>query len=305
MNLEHERCSELLGPLLRGELSEQQATSVEDHIAGCEECRAEKEGLQALIGAPALMSVPAEPLTEFEKARLRRAVAGAMPAASPAARTIVSEPGKPWAARIAPYLGTAAALILVVFGATQLDLGGSDDDSGAGDGTAIEQDSSGGGRGADEGASNDTAVTSGEALAEDGAPAPGPSFEPEAGDIERTGLRRFGSTDPLFKSFALTLTTDDAESLNEQYLRDLASAGAAAGDPATITECGQQVLTSQDSPTLPAYAGYGELEKKDVLMMGFVYSGADAGPLDKFMLWIWPRDDCSIPSEYQFGKIKP
>jgi len=279
---------------------------VEDHIAGCEECRAEKEGLKALTGAPALLSVPAEPLTELERARLHRAVAGAMPAASPAARTIVSEPGKPWAARIAPYLGTAAALILVVFGATQLDLGGSDDESGAGDGgAAIERDGSDGAGGGDEGASNDTAVTSGDAFAEDNAPVPGPSFEPEAGDIERTSLRRFGSRDPLFKSFALTLTTDDAENLDQQYLRDLATAGAATGDPATITECGEQILSAQNDPTLPAYAGYGELESEDVLMMGFVYSGADAGPLDKFMLWIWPRDDCSIPSEYQFGKIKP
>ena len=83
------------------------------------------------------------------------------------------------------------------------------------------------------------------------------------------------------------------------------SCPAATGDPATITECGEQILSAQNDPTLPAYAGYGELESEDVLMMGFVYSGADAGPLDKFMLWIWPRDDCSIPSEYQFGKIKP
>ena len=40
-------------------------------------------------------------------------------------------------------------------------------------------------------------------------------------------------------------------------------------------------------------------------MMGFVYSAEDSGPLDKFMLWIWPRGDCSVPDEYQFGTIKP
>ena len=65
------------------------------------------------------------------------------------------------------------------------------------------------------------------------------------------------------------------------------------------------MLGAQDNPTLPAYAGYGEMEERDVLMMGFVYTPTENGPLDKFMLWIWPRGDCSVPEEYQFGLIKP
>ena len=133
MNLEHDRCSELLGPLLRGELSEQEARSVEDHIAGCEECRAEKRGLQALLGAPEVMKVSAEALSEIERARLHKAVSAAMPGS----RTIVSEPAKPWTARIAPYLGAAAAVILLAFGVTQVDLGGSDDEGASDGGAAV------------------------------------------------------------------------------------------------------------------------------------------------------------------------
>ncbi|MGH2755955.1 MAG: zf-HC2 domain-containing protein, partial [Actinomycetota bacterium] len=138
MNLEHERCSELLGPLLRGELSERETALVKEHLAGCEECRAERLGLEALAGAPGVMAVSAEPLSELERARLHRAVSAALPHP----RTIVPDTPKPWVARLAPYLGAAAALVLVVFGVTQMDLGGSDEDAGfstrdeAGDGGA-------------------------------------------------------------------------------------------------------------------------------------------------------------------------
>jgi hypothetical protein len=299
MNLEHDRCSELLGPLLRGELSEREATSVEDHIAGCEDCRAERKGLEALIGARA----PIEPLSDLERARLHRAITEAMPAGAHSARTIVPEPAKPWTARIAPYLGAAAALVLVVFGATQIDLGGSDEGGAATGGAALRESDASGGGGDGGGSANDT--VSGEAAVADSAPAPGPSFQPDAGTIERESLRRFGARNEPFTTFARSYETKDAAQLTEPYLDDLAAAGAETGDPDTIVQCGRQVLDSQDGPTLPAYAGYGEMEERDVLMMGFVYSAADSGPLDKFMLWVWPRDDCSIPSEYQFGTIKP
>jgi hypothetical protein len=303
MSLEHDRCSELLGPLLRGELSEQDAISVEEHIAGCEECRAERRGLEALTSAPGVMKVSAEPLSEIERARLHRAIADALPAS----RTVVSEPPKPWGARIAPYLGAAAAVILVVFGATQINLGGSDDD-GAESGAASLDSSTEGGGGGDRAGDTEGIASQGGAVAAEDAPAPGPSFDADAGVIERSSLRDFGSEDVLFKSFAQTYQVEDAEELKTEYLRMLATDDSArelsdASDG--ITECGNQILTQQDNPTLPAYAGYGELEKQDVLMMGFVYSAADSGPLDKFMLWVWPRGDCSIPTESQSGKIKP
>ena len=307
MNLEHDRCSELLGPLLRGELSEREARSVEDHIAGCEECRAEKRGLQALLGAPEVMKVSAEELSDIERARLHKAVRAALPGS----RTIVSEPPKPWTARIAPYLGAAAAVILVAFGVTQFDLGGSDDEGTADGGAALresDEEAFNDQGGAEAGAGGDSAD-----VAED-APDPGPSFESNAGVIQRNELRRFGSKEEPFVTFSQTFAVEDAETLRTKFLSDLDGAAQrtlsntseeSLSDEDTITECGEQVLEAQDNPTLPAYAGYGQLEKKDVLMMGFVYSAEDSGPLDKFMLWIWPRGDCSVPDEYQFGTIKP
>ena len=306
MNLDHDRCSELLGPLLRGELSEREARSVEDHIAGCEECRAEKRGLQALAGAPEVMKVSAEELSDIERARLHKAVRAAMPGS----RTIVSEPPKPWTARIAPYLGAAAAVILVAFGVTQFDLGGSDDEGAADGGAALRESDEdvSSGEAAPEGVAGDAAGEAGE-----DAPAPNPSFESTAGVIQREELRDFGSKEEPFVTFSQTYAVEDAETLGTKFLSDLDGAAMrtlntseeSLSDEDTITECGEQVLEAQDNPTLPAYAGYGQLEKKDVLMMGFVYSAEDSGPLDKFMLWIWPRGDCSVPDEYQFGTIKP
>jgi hypothetical protein len=167
----------------------------------------------------------------------------------------------------------------------------------------VERDQSAEGAGGGNDADDSVADGLGESAKD--APAPGPSFEPEAGTIERNSLRRFGARDTLFKNFASSYVTEDADELTQPYLEDLADASAPVGDPDTVTECGQQVIDSQENPTLPAYAGYGELDERDVLMMGFVYSAENSGPLDKFMLWIWPRDDCSIPNEYQFGTIHP
>ena len=266
--------------------------------------RAEKRGLQALIGAPEVMKVSAEELSDIERARLRKAVSAAMPGS----RTIVSEPSKPWTARIAPYLGAAAVVILVAFGVTQFDLGGSDSESSSDGGAAVqESDEGSSGEDAPEGGGGDTA-----GVAED-APAPNPSFESTAGVIQRSELRNFGSKEEPFVTFSRTFAVEDAEALGTKFLSDLDDAATrttntseeSLSDEDTITECGEQVLEAQDNPTLPAYAGYGELERKAVLMMGFVYSAEDSGPLDKFMLWIWPRGDCSVPDEYQFGTIKP
>jgi hypothetical protein len=59
---------------------------------------------------------------------------------------------------------------------------------------------------------------------------------------------------------------------------------------------------------LATFGAHGVLRRgettRDALLLGFAYSSGDRGPLDRFMFWVWPRDDCEAPLDYVSARIK-
>lgn len=70
MSFDHDRCSELLGPYLRGELDPASSREVGEHLDGCDPCRSELTALEALA------ATEPPPLSELQKARLRQSLPG-------------------------------------------------------------------------------------------------------------------------------------------------------------------------------------------------------------------------------------
>ncbi len=119
MKINHELCSELLGPFLRGELDEVRRQEVEAHLTSCPECSEELRALQILEEAepgPATLS-------ELEIARLHRDVWAAVGA-------VPGQERRSLGARLVPFLGTAAVLALFAVGAVTLGGGGADQRAG-------------------------------------------------------------------------------------------------------------------------------------------------------------------------------
>jgi hypothetical protein len=76
MSIERYHISELLGPYVRGELDEGRAREVEEHLPTCGECRAELDAVEALQKAEP------DPLTEIQRASIRRALPSRPPTVS-------------------------------------------------------------------------------------------------------------------------------------------------------------------------------------------------------------------------------
>lgn len=315
MTDEHHPISELLAPYERGELGAPETAAVEDHLASCDECRAELAGVRALFGAPG----PA--MEEIERARLRRAVLSATTGQR------AEPPGPSLASRIAPALGAAALLALFVFGAAQLftgGLGGDDSgesatdaagraDSGSDEsalayqdgalglpatgprsseglavGAAPEEDTA-------EGQSSDGDTASGDAGGDEPAAAeiadsadPQPYFEPQPRVLSERALHRLGRSRDPFAAFSLAYMAGDGT--DREALTTALS--LASPEPGEVRACANGVL-DQDANAVPAYGALGSFEGRYTLVLGFVTAPRASAALSRYDIWVWNFGDCS------------
>src|SRR5918999_657810 len=120
MTIDHDRCSELIAPFVRGELDERAAAEVREHLDGCDACSAEERGVRALLAA---QTEP--PMSELERVRMHRQLENAVVAER--GREAKAPRRKEAGARIAALGAAAAAVLLVVGGFLYLGLGGGSD----------------------------------------------------------------------------------------------------------------------------------------------------------------------------------
>ena len=323
-DLTHERCSEQLRPLLRGELDAQQAAAVRAHLETCPGCTEEFRGVERLLAGEV------EPLTELEQARLRRALEAADAdlvrerVVTPAVAAVRTEPA--WRRRLAPVVGIAAALLLGLAGIAYLGSGGDDDGADRAVGEMREEEGqidAFGGAG--------------------GGGAPRPRFEVRRERLTTRDIARLGRRSSPLVMFARAYDAEDAEELADRFVADLAEEAAAAEPEAfgrgtrAMTEAAQNVdgeaAENQDAPAaasapvakdaaadtlqrcaapvlerypaLPAYAAYARLNGRRVLLIGFVWTERSSGPLNRFMIWAWPIGSCDAPVAFQSGEIRP
>lgn len=307
MNNEHERCSELLRRHAAGILEAGESSWVEAHLADCRECRAELAAVKALEGLE-----PPAPLTELERARLRREVldqAIPLPADPHAPRAAGRSAGNGWYR----VLG-AAALVAVIGTFAYLGLGdpglvGRDDEGGAGDsGQAGDEDS--GARGASESlelqqdaealdGGGSTAGTASKAAA------PDPAYKQDMGTVDRARMNRLGRRGLSLVLFSRFYSVDDVPGLQGEFIEQLAArAPDARGQD--IRDCAA-LVTSEFRNSLPAYAGFGEYrDRGDILVLAFAWTDAESGPLDRSMVWAWSIDGCDVtPVHYSTNIIRP
>jgi hypothetical protein len=102
--------------------------------------------------------------------------------------------------------------------------------------------------------------------------------------------------------FPNVFTPADAMELQTEFLRQLANAAETKKRSQQVLECGSAVLARPD-PVLPALATFGRLENKMTLVMAFAWSDGPDGPLERFMVWSWPKGDCDAIPGYRAGFI--
>jgi len=353
--LSHERCSELLGSYVAGELTANVAGAVEDHLDGCVACSEERAGLVLLVADreaaglssaerqrlhvaldPAALRVDAVRVPEEDVARRRRAGAEGRQRSrrQPATRGV-------WA-RVAPALGAAAVLALVLGGGallftTEGGIGGqgATAESGAGTGgggtggggTVESQDGAGGGgtggsapSGGGKGAPTDGETQDkGSRAATFGSLAvgPAPRFAAAERSLDEGSLASLGR-EPPFTAFAHSYQRRAAGNLGDLFLKRLAT--AAAGKPAgggtpdsrfaQVLACGRNALSRRPG-ALPAYAAYAVFDGRSVLVIGFAYPRPGHRPLDRFMVTAWgrsgtlgaARQSCRSPLVSESGAI--
>lgn len=289
----HERCSELLAPFLRNELEADDARFVEEHLASCEECRAERRALDAL------MAPIDSPLTELERSRLHRETWKEIEGDIEPVR-------EPLMARFAPYLGAAAVLVIIAVGIVVYSGGGGDEDMGSstGDGggavtledaDAPEGADAGGGA-AESGVANETLMA-----------APAPLFEQRAGTFDVQRLDELGASGYPFPDFKATYLEGTETADGDQAARDsdtleqLVSAAGKRGG--LVRRCASNAVQLRPG-SIPAYGGLGTFRGRKVLVIGLVLgeNGEDAG---HYSIWVYRRGDCSVPLDVREGPINP
>lgn len=328
--MDHERTSELLRPFAAGELSASESTALRAHLDSCEQCRAELTVVQRLIA-------PEDGLSEQESRSLRAAVLGAIATPEPV-RTADVVPIRARGWRLAQALGVAAILVIgAVMVANLFDgFGGADGASTAGMDAAEEsgavadiQDSLSFRK--DRARVRDVA---GSTL--DSAPLEAQAEQPEGGDADTGGASGAGGSGykanksrpapvrPLYVRGAgrlndrrLTLigrfglplvlfpqafTGADALDMQEDFLVQLANAAETDERADQVIECGAQVISRPD-PVLPALATFGKLEGDQVFVLALAWSDTTDGPLDHYMVWVWPALDCEALPTYRAGSI--
>ena len=284
MTIDHDRCSELIAPFVRGELTGRAAAEVREHLEGCDDCSAEERGARALLDAGTEPS-----MSEIERVRLHRRLADALVADR--GREVQVPPRRGAGGRIAA-LGAAAAVLMAVGGFLYLGLGGGagSDDMGAAQG--------GGGGGAAEG----TEEAAQNQFAQDRV-APEPTFIDRLDRLTDRDLDATGGRSTATRRFAGYYQVDDVGATRTRAVATLAGQAPVALRE-QIRRCAQVVFEGQPQ-SLPASGRRGTYQERAVLVLTFAWSDDPAGPLDRFMVWVWPEGgSCDTPVAYRFGTIK-
>lgn len=284
--LEHERCSELLGDYVAGELPREQVAAVQDHLQGCIDCRAEQRAVEALV-SPANV-----PMSDVERARLHRGLGWGQGSAR---------------RRPAAWLGAVATIALIAVAAAVWlpQQGGGDADTAGGDAAEPVQDA---GRDhaetLDQRDADEPDAAAGAAAEQNARVAPPrPVYESNLLEVSQPELASLAKTAPPFPEYAAFFDAEDAERLDDRYGRLLMR--ALPGDAADqIQECIDAVSAALPYPILPAFAAHARVEGETLFVLGFTWTFSATGPLDRFMLWGWRPDRCSKPPVvYQTGII--
>ena len=297
--IDHARCSELLASYVRGELAPTTAEVVGAHLEICGRCAQEHRAVRALLAH-------GSELDDDEKQWLHRGVRAALgeaivPRPEPSRRR----------ARWGELVGAAAAVVLLTAGGLWIATQG--DDAGDTAGTTAESAQEAPAQGGDAAALADMRVF----------------FDANAGVVEKRdliALGRRGFLGPPTAPGRFALNTqaesagtegagaDDAASTQSDVVAEFApqqlvnrlTAAAPAGDD-IVRRCANLVLESQTQRIIPVYGAFATLRderKVEVLVLGFNFSAKPEGPLDRFMIWVWPRGSCDIPLHFVQGKIR-
>lgn len=274
-SMDHARVSEMLGGFVRDELSERDREAVAEHLASCSDCAAEQKALEQIL------AVEVDPLDEEERRALRSGVSARLqsgPISLPARRESRNRLG-----RFAPALAAVAIVALGAVFAASLLTGGSGDEGAGGGGVAQDQ--------AEKGAVEAPAAV----------PGPGPTYDAKHRKLTNKALRRLGSRKGVLADLAGRFTTPTTEGESGSYT-DALGAQAPPEVKDQVKACAETVTGNQKS-AVPAYATSGSYKGKDALLIGFV-TGNDGGPLNRYMLWLWPQGSCDTPLDYRSGAIE-
>jgi len=309
--LSHERCSEQLPAFVAGALPDDDARAVDAHLQTCDLCRAERVGLEALM-APA-----GESLTVAERATLERRVMAGISEETGEHPVVPIAPRRRTGWRWAGALGAAATVAVIASVAYFGGIGGLDSPTMQG----AESDGSEQGRGGAGDARRKNAPISGkigadseaaleassEGTAVDAskAKAPAPTFRVENDPLTGAYLQKRGESSLESVSFVAYYSADDA-GRKRPLLRQLVDkARASSGETVAeqVERCATDVLDTSD-PTLPTFGMVGTLDDRDVLVLGFAWTRADSGPLDRYMVWAWRLGSCDVAVDFVEGKIQ-
>jgi hypothetical protein len=284
MTIDHDRCSELIAPFVRGELTGRAAAEVREHLESCDDCSAEERGARALLDAGTEPS-----MSEIERVRLHRRLEDAVVAER---GREVQAPRRRGAWGRFAALGAAAAVLMAVGGFLYLGLGG-----GAGSEDMGAAQGGGGGRaaeGTEEAAQNQ--------FAQDRV-APEPTFIDRLDRLTDRELESTGRRGSAVKRIASAYQVDDVGATRTRAVATLANQAPVALRE-QIRTCAQVVFEGQPQ-SLPASGRRGTYQGRAVLVLTFAWSDDPAGPLDRFMVWVWPEGgSCDTPVAYRFGTIK-
>jgi Putative zinc-finger len=326
MTIDHETCSELLGPYVKGELHAGTRAEIEEHLNSCDECRAEEAGLRAIA------AVEVEPLTDIERARLARSVRDevGVPERSPKERM----------AWLPTALGAAAVLVALFFGFQFVSglSGGNDEASEAGGASEDAFDaeelegpqprtlSLAAGRLQLDQASG--AASESDSSQPESAPAPqaagdDPPPEEPVGETSSNGLgsapskklddpgdgyaytiSRAARAPSLFRKFARAYGADDVDALRPAFLEVLMADAPDDTAADQLLECDVLASGARDVPMLPVLAAHGRHEGRPSLLLAYLSPDGESDELTETTFFIWPRGDCTFPSSTQFGKIE-
>jgi hypothetical protein len=329
--IDHERCSELLRDYVTGDLGDADARAVDEHLVTCDRCSAELWALEAL-------TVPMEDLSEIESRRLHDAVAAATReglGSEEAVRydsggTVIPTRSGDWRARIAPFMGAAALIALLIFGASRVMTGGSSADStnvaGGGAERSLSEKQSdqveaskaaspnpdGGRPKSLKGTVSSGAASSADTSSDDAAfstptsstPAGAkPTFTPPLGKVTRSEVEDLASDVP-FTSFSDDYRTHDADLLRNVYLKRLADQAPNLSLKSEIKDCGSRIFEEGDGyHFLPAFGAVATIQGTRALILGFAYTLQEKAPLNRFQLWAWKRPGCTNVVLAQRGTI--
>jgi hypothetical protein len=322
MRMDHEQCSDLLPRYVQGELHADTAAEVRAHLESCPDCRAEESAVRAIHAAPV------KPMTDIERTRLHRTLRDRLdvPQRTPARMA--------W---LPPALTAAALLLALVVGIQVMSGtgGGGDDAEGVDAGGGAAESGGGGGptprtfslKGGDvvtferrqseraedsafEGNSDQGLGTGGSqagSAPDAGAPteANTDSFPSTlSADRDKRELLRFARRQDTLVVFARAYSASDVESLRDDFIDVLSHDAPNVSASSQVEECDDLVAQAQDSPLLPVVAAHGRFDDRPSLVLGYLSSEDDDGPLNRFTFFVWRKGDCSIPIHSTFGRVR-